>query len=97
MRKKVDSKRFDEKRREVFSLKAPDAVNVALVGNFTHWMEHPIKLRRGKQGVWETSITLPRGLHHYHFLVDGECKGDPKSVLRESNVYGGLDDVRQVS
>jgi len=96
MRKKVDLKRSEIGQRQVFAITAPDALNVKLVGNFTHWMERPIRLRRTKHGVWQTTVTLPRGSHHYHFLVDGECRGDPKCLLRESNPYGGLDDVRYV-
>ena len=97
MRKKPSPKSNGHGQRQIFAIKAPEALNVKLVGNFTHWMERPIALRRSKGGVWQTTINLPQGFHHYHFLVDGECRVDPKCLLRESNNFGGLDDVRHVS
>jgi 1,4-alpha-glucan branching enzyme len=83
-------------RRETFSLVAPGAKSVQLVGDFTHWNEHPIALRKGNGGLWRARTRLISGSHPYRFLVDGEWRDDPECRLRVPNPYGGQDCVRQV-
>ena len=79
-----------------FSFTAPAAMSVQLVGDFTHWQEHPIHMRKGPGGVWHATVTLQPGTHHYRFLVDGQWQDDPESTLRVPNPFGGQDAVRQV-
>lgn len=93
-------KRFDlersERRRQRFVFTAPNAGSVQLVGDFTHWTKQPINLKRGTNGLWETTVDLSKGLHLYRFLVDGEWRDDPESVLRISNPYGSQDAVTHI-
>lgn len=93
-------KRFDSKsnghRKQRFAFAAPDASCVQLVGDFTHWTKQPINLHRGTNGIWETTVDLPKGTHLYRFLVDGEWRDDPKSVVLVPNPYGSHDAVTQV-
>lgn len=81
---------------QTFSLAAPTAMSVQLVGDFTQWQERPINLQKDADGIWRTTVDLPPGAHHYRFLVDGEWRDDPECVLREPNPYGGHDSVRRV-
>ena len=55
-----------------FSLLAPDALIVQLVGDFTQWQERPIDMQKDGNGIWRATVKLPPGEHHYRFLVDGE-------------------------
>lgn len=93
-------KRFNsnsvERRRQRFAFSAPDASSVQLVGDFTHWTKHPISLHRSANGVWETAVDLSKGIHLYRFLVDGEWRDDPESVLRLANPYGTQDAVTHI-
>jgi len=82
---------------QVFSITAPAAQSVQLVGDFTHWQERPINLRKEGSGVWRATVELKPGEHRYRFLVDGQWRDDPECTLRVENPYGSHDSVRQVS
>jgi len=71
-------------------------MSVLLVGDFTHWQEKPIALRKSPDGVWMGAVDLPPGTYHYRFMVDGEWRDDPESTLRVPNPFGTENAVRQV-
>jgi 1,4-alpha-glucan branching enzyme len=79
--------------RQEFSFNAPAASTVMLVGDFTHWQKSPISLRKGRDGAWQTSVSLAPGTYHYRFIVDGEWQDDPDCTLRVPNPYGQQDAV----
>jgi 1,4-alpha-glucan branching enzyme len=79
-----------------FAFTAPAAMSVQLVGDFTHWQEHPIPLRKGEDGVWRASVALAPGTYHYRFLVDGQWRDDPECTLRVANPFGSENMVREV-
>ncbi len=85
------------KRIEIFRLNAPTAQQVALVGNFTNWQERPIPLKKGNDGNWSATVKLPRGEHHYRFVVDGTWYDDPECAHRAPNPFGEFNMVRQVA
>jgi 1,4-alpha-glucan branching enzyme len=93
---RMDSKSGISAKRQTFAFTAPDASSVQLVGDFTRWTERPISLHKSRNGVWETTVYLPKGTHYYRFLVDGKWRDDPESILRVSNPYGTQDSVTQV-
>ena len=82
---------------QTFSLSAPTAASVQLVGDFTHWEREPINLQKGTDGVWRAQIKLSPGIHHYRFVVDGEWRDDPECTLRVRNPYGSENAVRRVA
>ena len=82
--------------KQTFELAAPAAKHVELVGDFTHWQEHPIHLRKSFGGIWRTTVNLESGPHEYRFLVDDQWYDDPKCAMHVPNPYGGQNDVRQV-
>ena len=82
---------------QTFELAAPAAKHVELVGNFTHWQQSPISLRKSRDGMWRASVILGLGRHEYRFLVDDQWCDDPKCARHEPNPYGGQNDVRQVA
>jgi 1,4-alpha-glucan branching enzyme len=86
-----------EAKIQNFSCVAPAATSVQLVGDFTHWQQHPIKLRKRPNGVWWTAIRLEPGTHCYRFMVDGQWRDDPECPLFVPNPFGGHDAVRQVN
>jgi 1,4-alpha-glucan branching enzyme len=85
------------KSTQSFSFAAPTAMSVQLVGDFTHWKNEPINMKKGPDGVWHASVTLSPGDHHYRFLVDGQWRDDPECTLHVPNPYGGQDSVRRVN
>lgn len=100
MAKKTSSKEAKETgnggHAQGFSFRAPEAISVQLVGDFTHWQEHPISLRKDATGIWHTKVELQPGTHHYRFLVDGEWRDDPECNVRVPNPFGGQNMARRV-
>jgi 1,4-alpha-glucan branching enzyme len=84
-------------KTQSFSFTAPSASNVQLVGDFTHWQQRPVFMKKGADGIWRTSVELSPGAHHYRFLVDGEWRDDPECSVRVPNPFGGQNAVRQVA
>jgi len=82
---------------QTFYYRDPSATSVMLVGDFTHWRQSPISLRRESGGVWKASVPLTPGTHHYRFLVDGEWRDDPECTIRVPNPYGTQDNLVQVT
>lgn len=66
-----------------------------LVGDFTHWQDEPISMKRQSGGLWKATVELTPGIHHYRFMVDGEWQDDPECTLRVPNPYGSQNSVRQ--
>jgi len=93
-----ESMKAPEKLTEqVFSITAPGASSVALVGDFTHWQEKPVALKPVGSAQWKVSVPLAPGTYHYRFLVDGEWRDDPESTLRVPNPFGSQNAVRKVA
>jgi len=84
-------------RAQAFSFTAPTAMSVQLVGDFTHWEEQPVRMRKGAHGIWRATVELPPGAHHYRFLVDGQWRDDPECELRVPNPFGTQDAIRKVA
>ena len=80
-----------------FALRAPGATSVCLVGDFTHWLEQPILMKKSRGDVWKARVKLPAGTYHYRYLVDGEWRDDPACALHPMNPFGSQDDVRVIA
>jgi hypothetical protein len=59
----------DGGRRVSFAIRAPDADEVAVTGDFTDW--EPVAMESGDDGWWRIIRVVAPGLHHFGFLVDG--------------------------
>jgi chromosome partitioning protein len=69
----------------LFSLVAPEANDVELVGSFNNWdREHGVKLTRNKNGVWHAKLDLEPGRHLYKFVIDGAWCVDPANENRSA-------------
>lgn len=84
-------------KRQTFRFSAPNATSVMLVGDFTHWQQQPIPMRKEQDGIWLASVDLPPGKHTYRFIVDSEWQDDPECTVRVPNPYGGHDMVREAA
>lgn len=54
-----------------FSLEAPQALQVSLVGDFNNWDPTATPLARGSAGRWETIVPLTPGRYQFTFVIDG--------------------------
>ncbi len=89
--------RKSSSRQQVFSLAAPEASRVQLVGDFTQWNQSPINMIKESDGTWRAGVALEQGNHSYRFIVDGVWCDDPECTVREPNPYGGQNAVRKVT
>ena len=80
-----------------FSLSAPLAKEVYLVGTFNEWRigEKPLKLDK-KTGLWTEILKLSPGRYSYKFVVDGDWWSDPNCPNWEWNEYGSHNSILEV-
>ena len=81
----------------LFSLFAPEAKEVYLVGDFNHWQlsnEYRMQL---EEGNWRKNLRLNPGRYQYRFVVDGNWIEDPNNPNKEINPYGQMNSCLEVS
>ncbi len=73
-----------------FSLYAPQATTVALIGDFNGWGSvQEIPLRRQIDGNWVADLPLPAGRYQYAFLIDDQTiVTDPRAEQHVSDDFG---------
>ncbi len=76
--------------RAHFSLYAPQAATVSLIGDFNGWGSvQEIPLRRQVDGNWVTDLPLPTGRYQYAFLIDDQTiVTDPRAEQHVSDDFG---------
>lgn len=80
-----------------FILKADQAREVYLVGDFNNWaVTSDSLLWKQEDGLWQKRIFLEPGKYRYKFVVDGQWTVDPSNDHLEPNPYGGVDSVLDV-
>jgi chromosome partitioning protein len=73
----------------VFSIHAPAARSVRLVGEFNGWDPDGVPLIRSRiSGRWEVLLPLPPGRYQYRFIVDGVWGIDPENPATVDNSFG---------
>lgn len=83
--------------QETFTISAPEAQTVELVGSFTDWENNPISLKKSRDGTWKTTVALGSGTYEYRFKVDGQWRNDPDCPRRLTNPYGEENCIREVA
>lgn len=73
-----------------FSLYAPEAKTVALIGDFNGWgSAAEINLTPTGKGMWGATVPLPAGRYQYAFLVNGQrWVTDPHAEQRVNDDFG---------
>ena len=74
---------------ERFSIAAPGAAAVSLVGDFNQWHAGVTPLRpMGDGRTWAVDVALPPGRHVYAFVVDGKIVPDPDAPRAADDDFG---------
>ncbi|MDD5084979.1 MAG: AAA family ATPase [Candidatus Omnitrophica bacterium] len=81
----------------LFSVDIPGARSVQLAGDFNNWAASDLALADQEKGRWALKLPLNGGRYKYKYIVDGEWRTDPANNNVESNQYGTLDSVLEVS
>lgn len=73
-----------------FSLYAPQAHSVVLIGDFNGWgSAAEVKLAPLGDGTWSVTVPLPAGRYQYAFLIDGRrWVTDPRAEVRVKDDFG---------
>jgi|Marorgknorr_s2lv_3_1036020.scaffolds.fasta_scaffold220656_1 1,4-alpha-glucan branching enzyme len=82
------------KKRVYFTVEAPGADSVRVLGSFNDWSGRALKEQ--KDGVWKTWTTLEPGVYEYRFQVDGSWTNPPEAEV-VANPFGTLNCVERVS
>jgi Glycogen recognition site of AMP-activated protein kinase len=76
-----------------FTLKAPDAQRVSLVGDFNNW-DPTITTLQQANGTWTVVIPVTPGRHQYGFVVDGSrWIPDPSAAQSADADFGSSNSV----
>mgnify|MGYP003981526267 CR=1 FL=1 len=82
------------KKRVYFTLEAPGADDVQVLGSFNKWSSRPLKQQ--KDGVWKTWTNLEPGIYEYRYVVDGSWINKPEAEVVE-NPFGSTNCVERVA
>ena len=91
------ARQISAKRKVTFACDAPEAQTVSVAGNFTNWDQAPISLKKSKDGLWKTTLSLAPGTYEYRLLVDGQWQDDPQCPTRLANPFGTENCIRTVA
>ncbi len=84
--------------RVEFAVLYPKAQTVQLAGDFNNWKpENTPLLKSDPNGRWNIELELDGGVYHYRYVVDGRWQQDPYNNNVETNPYGELNSVLEVS
>lgn len=84
-------------RSATFSINAPQAKDVYIVGDFNHWkINDASRLARLEDGSWQKKVELAPGKYRYKFVVDGEWLLDSQNTEKEQNPFGTYDSVKKL-
>ena len=79
-----------------FSLMAPTANSIYLVGSFNKWNATETPMHKRLNGNWVVRLQLPAGRHLYKLVVDGKWMADPENPLKLDDGHGGIDSIIDV-
>lgn len=71
-----------------FSIFAPKAKQVFLIGDMSNWLENKIPMQRGDDGFWRLNLHLRHGQWLYKFEVDGQIVTDANNPLQAEDGLG---------
>ena len=80
-----------------FTIMAPEASEVYLVGDFNDWNADGSKMRKFKDGSCKKKVQLKPGRYEYRFIVDGDWLIDPANEQRCANPFGSENSVIQIT
>ena len=80
----------------VFSLNAPDANEVHLVGDFNSWQPNETSRMERSNGAWIKKVSLKSGRYQYRFVVDGSWTEDAGNPRLEANPFGQMNSLVEI-
>ena len=80
-----------------FTVYAPGANSVKLVGAFNNWsQDEDSLLERDEYGVWYKEMDLAPGVYQYKFLIDDTWEEDQYNPYFVKDAFGGKNSIVEV-
>jgi len=81
-----------------FQLEAPDAVSVAVAGDFNDWVPEVELADPDGDGIWSGRLLMSPGVHKYMFVVNGtDWMPDPLSEQYVEDGFGNRNSVLAIT
>lgn len=80
-----------------FSIKAPDAKEVYVVGDFNDWKLADSGRMQKDNDIWTKRMKLGLGNYRYRFVVDGMWTEDPNNPNKQANPFGEMDSLLELA
>ncbi|MFA5156320.1 MAG: AAA family ATPase [Candidatus Omnitrophota bacterium] len=99
LEKKMDEivkERMPKLSEIIFSLPAPDANEVHLVGDFNNWQPDEKSRMERSNGTWVKKVSLKAGQYQYRFVVDGNWTEDAGNPRRQVNPFGQMNSLLEI-
>lgn len=93
----VVKERIAQLNEFIFSIFAPQAKEVHLVGDFNDWRLDANSFMVVEDGVWKKKLNLNPGRYHYRFVIDGNWTEDPSNPLKVENPFGGKNSLLEIN
>jgi 1,4-alpha-glucan branching enzyme len=88
----VGSQASAKTKRVKFQLQAEPGCEVFVAGTFNSWNPRKTRMTYG-DGVYSTTVTLPKGRYEYKFIIDDVWCIDPNCTEWAPNGLGSLNSV----
>jgi 1,4-alpha-glucan branching enzyme len=90
---KATSIQKKKNQKITFSVSAPTAKKVFLVGDFNNWESETHPMKKDSSGVWKKSVMLAPSQYEYKFIIDGDWKEDPQNDQVCLNCFGTVNSI----
>ena len=77
-------------------VRAPEAKDVRVTGDFTLWAKRGIRLIHDGIGHWRTVLPLQPGRYQYRLLIDGDWRDHEAATERVANPFGSENCILKV-
>jgi len=75
-------------RQVTIEIKAADAREVAITGDFNRWEKEGLRLKPDGRGTWRRVLELRPGEYQYRLLVEGQWCDHAEATKRVANPFG---------
>lgn len=94
---KTEIPKLSKKLKEsIFTIQAPEAKEVHLVGDFNDWKVGNESFMQQNDGRWVKKMPLNPGSYHYRFVIDGIWVEDPNNPTKARNPFGQMNSLIEI-
>ena len=93
----ISRKRMSREKKVEFLMKAPDAREIYLAGDFNGWDTKSMPMKKDKHGIWSAEMRLSPGRYEYKvFSEQSWMENVPCNVLVEGSATHGISEAEAV-